>query len=77
MPPIAPATKISDNWLWRTFFQAVKALKTRPDMPLADVVCARPNPSPVMPRLREMQAGPRDPYVDPRHASSTDAADAG
>ncbi|WP_210386421.1 alpha/beta hydrolase [Methylobacterium soli] len=43
---------------WQTFFQPVKVLKTRPDIPLAYVVCAQTNPSPFMPRLAEMQANP-------------------
>jgi pimeloyl-ACP methyl ester carboxylesterase len=54
---------------WRTFFQPVKALKTRPDIPLAYVVCERSNPSLFMPRLAEMQANPaiRTATIDTHH----------
>ncbi|GEP07186.1 alpha/beta hydrolase [Methylobacterium oxalidis] len=43
---------------WQTFFQPVKALKTRPDIPLAYVVCAQTHPVLFMGRLPEMQANP-------------------
>lgn len=54
---------------WRTFFQPVKALTTRPDIPLAYVVCAQSNPSPFMARLPEMQADPaiRTAILDTHH----------
>jgi pimeloyl-ACP methyl ester carboxylesterase len=54
---------------WQTFFQPVKALKTRPDIPLAYVVCAQTNPSPFMPRFAEMQANPaiRTAILDTHH----------
>jgi pimeloyl-ACP methyl ester carboxylesterase len=43
---------------WRTFYQPVKALKVRPDIPFSYVVCTGNGPSPFTARLAEMEADP-------------------
>lgn len=43
---------------WRTFYQPVKALKVRPDIPFSYVACIGYGPSPFTARLAEMDADP-------------------
>jgi pimeloyl-ACP methyl ester carboxylesterase len=43
---------------WRTLYQPVKALKTRPDIPFSYVVCTGYGPSPFTARLAEMEGDP-------------------
>lgn len=43
---------------WRTFYQPVKALKIRPDIPFSYVVSTGHGPSPFTARLAEMEADP-------------------
>jgi pimeloyl-ACP methyl ester carboxylesterase len=43
---------------WRTFYQPVKALKARPNIPFSYVVCTGFGPSPFTARIAEMEADP-------------------
>jgi pimeloyl-ACP methyl ester carboxylesterase len=54
---------------WRTFYQPVKALKSRPDIPMSYVACSGYGQSPFMARLAEMEADPamRTIVIDTSH----------
>lgn len=62
---------------WRTFYQPVKALKVRPDIPFSYVVCTGYGPSPFTARLAEMEADPtmRVIKIDSNHFCMMTAVD--
>jgi pimeloyl-ACP methyl ester carboxylesterase len=62
---------------WRTFYQPVKALKVRPDIPVSYVVCTGYEPSPFAARLAEMEADPavRITTIDTSHHCMLTALD--
>jgi pimeloyl-ACP methyl ester carboxylesterase len=62
---------------WRTFYQPVKALKVRPDIPFSYVACTGYGPSPFTARLAEMEADPtmRVIKIDSNHFCMMTAVD--
>jgi pimeloyl-ACP methyl ester carboxylesterase len=62
---------------WRTFYQPVKGLKVRPDIPFSYVVCTGYGPSPFTARLAEMEADPsmRVIKIDANHFCMMTAVD--
>jgi pimeloyl-ACP methyl ester carboxylesterase len=62
---------------WRTFYQPVKALKVRPDIPFSYVVCIGYGPSPFTARLAEMEEDPtmRVIKIDSSHFCMMTAVD--
>jgi pimeloyl-ACP methyl ester carboxylesterase len=63
---------------WRTFYQPVKALRSRPDIPVSYVACSGYGLSPFMTRLAEMEADPavRAIVIDTSHHCMLTAVDA-
>lgn len=62
---------------WRTFYQPVKALKSRPAIPTSYIVCTKYGPSPFQGRLAEMTADPavRVTTIDTGHHCMMTAVD--